>query len=42
MGELHVVFCALKLIGRLIDESGLDQAFDERGKRPSHALLMPV
>ena len=32
MGELHVVFCALKVIGNLIDGSGLDQAFDEAGK----------
>ena len=32
MGELHVVFCALKAIGKLIDGSGLDQAFDEAGK----------
>ena len=27
MGELHVVFCALKVIGKLIDE--IDQIFDE-------------
>ena len=32
MGELHVVFCALNVIGKLIDGSGLDQAFDEAGK----------
>ena len=31
MGELHVVFCALKVIGKLIDGSGLDQIFDEAG-----------
>ena len=29
MGELEVVFCALKVIGKLIDRSGLDQIFDE-------------
>ena len=29
MGELHVVFCALKVIGKLIDGSDLDQIFDE-------------
>ena len=32
MGELHIVFCALKVIGKLIDGSGLVQAFDEAGK----------
>ena len=32
MGELHVVFCALKVIGKLIDGGGLDQAFHEAGK----------
>ena len=31
IGELHVVFCALKVIGKLIDGSGLDQTFDEAG-----------
>ena len=31
MGELHVVFCALKVIGKLINCSGLDQIFDEAG-----------
>ena len=31
MGELQVVFCALKVIGKLIDGSGLDQIFDEAG-----------
>ena len=29
MGELHVVFTALKVLGKLIDGSGLDQAFEE-------------
>ena len=29
--ELHVVFCALKFMGKFIDESRLDQAFDETG-----------
>ena len=32
MGEHHVVFCALKVIERLIDGSSLDQAFDEASK----------
>ena len=31
MGELHVVFCALKVLGKLIDGSGVDQAFVEAG-----------
>ena len=31
MGELHVVFCALKVFGKLIDGRGLDQAFIEAG-----------
>ena len=32
MGELHVVFCVLKVIGKLIDGSGLDQVFNEAGR----------
>ena len=32
MGELHVVFCVLKVIGKLIDGSGLDQAFNKAGR----------
>ena len=32
MGEHYVGFCALKVIEKLIDGSGLDQAFDEAGK----------
>ena len=32
MGELQIIFCALKVIGKLIQESGLDQAFDEACK----------
>ena len=32
MGELHVMFCALKVMGKLIDGSGLDEAFDEADK----------
>ena len=33
MGELHVVFCALKVIGKVINESGLNQVFEEVGKQ---------
>ena len=29
MGELHVVFCVLKVLGKLIDGSGLYQALVE-------------
>ena len=29
MGELHVVFCVLKALGKMIDGSGLDQVFEE-------------
>ena len=32
MGELNIVFCALKVIGKLIVGSGLDQAFSKAGK----------
>lgn len=31
MGELHVVFCVLKCIGKLIDGSGLDNVFHVAG-----------
>ncbi|XP_066919527.1 uncharacterized protein [Clytia hemisphaerica] len=31
IGELHVVFCVLKCLGKLIDGSGLDKAFHEAG-----------
>lgn len=31
MGELHVVFCVLKTLGKMIDDSGLDLVFQEAG-----------
>ena len=31
MGELHVVFCVLKVLEKLIDGSGLNQVFVEAG-----------
>ena len=31
MGELHVVFCALKTIGKCIDGSGLDMSLVQAG-----------
>ena len=40
MGQLLVVFCALKVIGKLIDGSGLDQIFDEAGISSSPNNLM--
>ena len=41
MEELHVVFCALKGIGKLIDGIGLDQIFDEAGMSslPNNLIL---
>lgn len=33
MGELHVVFCVLKVVGKVINESGLNQVFEEVGKQ---------
>ena len=32
IGELHVVFCVLKVIEKLIDGSGPDQVFNEAGR----------
>lgn len=32
MGELHVAFCFLKVQGKMIDESGLDQTFEKTRK----------
>ena len=32
IGELHVAFTSLKALGKLIDGSGLDQAFEEAGR----------
>ena len=32
IGELHVVFTSLKVLGKLINGSGLDQAFEEAGR----------
>ena len=32
IGELHVVFTSLKVFGKLIDGSGLDQLFEEAGR----------
>ena len=29
LGELHVVFTAFKMLGKIIDGSGLDKAFEE-------------
>ena len=32
MGELNVAFCFLKVLGKMIDESGLDQTFEKTRK----------
>lgn len=32
MGELLVVFCGLKILGKFIDDSGLDRALAEARK----------
>ena len=32
MGELHIMLTTLKVLGKLIDGRGLDQAFEEAGK----------
>ena len=41
MRELHVLFSALKVIGKLIDGSGLDQIFDKAGMSslPNNLIL---
>ena len=31
MGELHVVFTVLKVLGKIINNSGLDLSFEEAG-----------
>ena len=31
MGELHVVFTALKVLGKITDNLGLDQSLEEAG-----------
>ena len=33
MGELHVAFCVLKVTGKVINGSELEQAFEEAGKQ---------
>ena len=39
IGELHLVFTSLKVLGKLIDGSGLDQAFEEAGRI---TVLLPI
>ena len=40
-GELHAIFCALKVVSKLIDGSGLDQIFDEAGMRSlSNSMIL--
>ena len=40
MGELHVIFFVLKVLGKMIDGSGLDQAFEEAGKFDKFFLFL--
>ena len=42
MGELHVVFCFLKVPGKMIDGSGLDQAFEESRKFSLQCIIVDV
>ena len=42
MGELHVVFCFLKVLGKMIDGSGLDQAFEESRKFSLQCIIVDV
>ena len=42
MGKLHVVFCVLKVIGKVIDGSGLDQAFEEAGKITINCIKIEI
>ena len=41
IGELNIVFCVLKINGKLIDGSGKDQTFDEAGMSslPNNLML---
>ena len=40
-GELHAILCALKVVSKLIDGSGLDQIFDEAGMRSlSNSMIL--
>ena len=38
MGDLHVVLCVLQVIGKLIDGSGLLQAFEEAGNITNNCI----
>ena len=42
MGELHVVFCVLKVIAKVINRSGLDQAFEEVGKIINNCIKIEI
>ena len=40
MGELHVVFCVLKVLGKMTDGRGLDRAFEEAGEFDKFFLFL--
>ena len=42
MGELHVVFCVLKVIGKVMDGRRLDQAFEEAGKITNNGIKIEI
>ena len=42
MRELHVVFCVLKVIGKLIHASGLNQAFQEAGMTTNNCIKFDI
>ena len=41
-GELHVVLCFFKVLGKMIDGSGLDQAFEETRKFSLQLIIVDV
>ena len=42
MGELYLVFCALKVIGKVTDGSDLDQAFEEEFKVTNNCIKIEI
>ena len=42
MGELQVIFCVLKIIGKVLDGSGLDQAFEEADKITNNCIKIEI
>ena len=42
MGGLHVVFCVLKVVGKVIHASGLDQSFQKAGKITNNRIKIEI